>query len=127
MSQSIFISCVYEDSHRISSIQKWTADGKLGDVVITHETEDKRERGKEAIKSHIEKKIRGAAIIFVLIGEDTHNHDWIEVEVELASDFHKKIVCIRVPNTKGAPPVLLKNYEVINFDPDSIKRVLNEI
>lgn len=125
MSKSIFISCVYEDAHRITSIEKWAHEGRLGAVAITHETEDKRPQGKEAIKAHIREKIRGAAIILVLIGNDTHNHEWIEAEVELANSFHKQIYCVRVPNSNGAPPPLLKKYEIINFDPDTIKRIID--
>ena len=40
MSKSIFISCVFEDNHRIESIKKWAADKRLGDVAIIHESED---------------------------------------------------------------------------------------
>jgi len=68
MSKSIFISCVYEDSHRIKNIRKWAESGRLGDVTITHETEDKRHEGKKAIKEHIKNKIRGAAVVLVLVG-----------------------------------------------------------
>lgn len=125
MSKSLFISTVHEDSHRIDSIKRWANDNRLGDVTITHETEDKRHLGKEAIKQHIMNKVRGASTIIVLIGQDTHNHDWIAAEVELANSFHKKIVCMQVPNTTGSVPQLLNSYELINFDPDSLKRVLN--
>lgn len=124
MSKSIFISCVYEDAHRIASIEKWAEQNRLGKVLITHETDDKRPLGKEAIKAHIREKIRGAAVILVLIGNDTHNHEWIEAEVELANSFHKQIYCVRVPNSNGAAPPLLKKYGIINFDPETIKRVI---
>jgi hypothetical protein len=77
MSKSIFISCVFEDSHCIETIKSWTTSKRLGDVVITHETEDKRILGKEAIKQHIKSKIYGASLILVLIGKDSHNHIWI--------------------------------------------------
>ncbi len=124
MSKSIFISTVHEDSHRINAIRKWADGGQLGNVTVTHETEDKRDQGKEAIKKHIMDKIRGASVIVVLIGQDTHNHNWIEAEVELANSFHKKIVCMRVPNTNGSAPPILSKYKLINFDPDSLKREL---
>jgi len=124
MSKSIFISCVYEDSHRIKSIQKWASKGLLGDVVITHETEDKRQEGKEAIKKYIKKKIRGAAVVLVLIGQDTHNRNWIKAEVELANSFHIKIICVRVPDTTGGLPKLLTKYPVISFNPNTIKKFI---
>jgi MTH538 TIR-like domain (DUF1863) len=125
MSKSVFISCVFEDSHRIDSIKKWAADKRLGDVVIIQETEDKRQQGKEAVKQHIKSKIQGAAIVLVLVGQDTHNHEWIEAEVELANSFHKEIICIRVPHTTGAVPPLLTNQRIISFDPEAIKKIIS--
>lgn len=124
MSKSIFISCVYEDSHRIDSIKNWIKDNRLGDVVITQETEDKRQQGKEAVKKHIQSKIQGAAVILVLVGQDTHNHEWIEAEVELANSYNKEIICVRIPHTTGAVPTLLTNKRLISFDPDAIKKLI---
>jgi hypothetical protein len=105
-------------------MEKWAADGRLGKVAITHETEDKRTEGKEAIKQHIKSKIQGATYIFVLVGQDTHNHEWIQAEVELANSFNKEIICIRIPNTTGAVPPLLTNKRLISFDPDAIKKAI---
>jgi hypothetical protein len=124
MSKSIFISCVHEDSHLINNIKNWTEQKRLGDVVITFETEDNRHIGVDAIKKHIRYKIEGAAVILILVGQDTHNHDWIKAEAELAHSFHKQIICVRIPNASGAVPLILKNYKVINFDPDTIKKTI---
>jgi len=127
MSKSIFISCVHEDSHRISSITSWAEQSRLGNVAITHETEDNRQQGKEAIKQHLKTKIQGASCILVLVGNDTHNHDWISAEVELANSFHKEIICVRIPNSNGAVPTLLNKYKLINFDPDTIKKEIDNL
>lgn len=124
MSKSIFISCVFEDNHRIDTLKKWATNNRLGDVVITQETEDKRQQGKDAVKKHIQNKIQGAAVILVLVGQNTHNHEWIELEVELANSFHKEIICVRVPNTTGAVPSLLTKSRLIGFDPDAIKKLI---
>jgi len=124
MSKSIFISCVFEDAHRIETIKKWAVNNKLGDVAITQEVEDKRHLGKEAVKSHIKPKIQGSSVVIVLIGNDTHNHDWIEAEVELANSFNKKIVCVRLPLTTGAVPKLLSKYHLVSFNPETIAREL---
>ncbi len=122
MNRTIFISCVYEDSHRIKTIEVWAAQNRLGNVVISSETEDNRQKGVDAIKRHIQIKIQGAAVVLVLIGQDTHNHDWIRAEVELANSYHKKIFCVRLPNTNGALPPILSKYKLINFDPESIRK-----
>jgi MTH538 TIR-like domain (DUF1863) len=126
MSKSIFVSCVHEDESWINNIKKWAANNLLGKVAITHETEDKRHLGDAAVKKHIEAKIRGAAIVLVLIGNDTHNHDWIRVEAELANSFHKKLVCMRVPGTTGAVPQILKKYDLIPFDPNSVLKQMED-
>ena len=126
MSKSIFVSVVHEDSHRIDSLKKWAEQNRLGDVVITHESEDKRHIGKAAVKQHIDAKIKGAAIILAFIGDDTHNHEWIEAEIELANSYHKEIICVRIPQTTGAVPPMLNKYKLVNFDPDSLKRVIEK-
>lgn len=122
MSKSLFISCVYEDSRHIDTIQNWASQQRLGNVAITRETEDKRALGKEAIKQHLKAKIQGAAFVVVLIGDTTHNHEWVSAEAELANSFNKKIICIRLPNTSGAVPPILKNHKLIGFNPDELKR-----
>jgi len=124
MSKTIFISCVYEDSHRIDRLEKWSNENKLGNIVFTYETLDKRQEGRRAIKQHILDKIRGATVVLVLIGNDTHNHQWITDEVTFANSFHKKIICVRMPNTTGSVPEILKKYNIVNFDPQSIKKYI---
>lgn len=93
---------------------------------FTFEVEDKRYQGTNAIKDTIKKKIEGAAIVLVLIGNDTHNHDWIKLEVEYAHSFHKKICCIRVPGTRGKKPAILNNYKELPFSSNQLLRELNQ-
>ncbi len=94
MSKSIFISTVHEDIHLIKTIKGWASTNRFGKVIITHETQDdKRYLGKESIKQHRQRKIQGAGVVMVFVGRDTHNHEWIKAEVELANNYNKKIVC----------------------------------
>ena len=122
MSKSIFISCVLEDSQRIGAIKKWAADGRLGDVVITNETEDKKREGKEAIKKHIKNKIEAASLVMILIGQVSYTTDWLESAVELAESLHKEIICVRIPRTTGAIPAMLEKYKLVAFEPEALKR-----
>lgn len=125
MSKSIFISTVHEDSRLIAKLNSWANGNRLGNVKITHETQDdKRHLGKDVIKQHIQKKIQGAGIVMVLIGRDTHNHDWIKAEVELANNYNKKIICIRIPQTTGSLPPILANYKTVAFEPGAIQRAI---
>lgn len=122
--KSIFISHVYEDNEWLKKMQKWENKGLLENHRITHETEDKRPEGKNAIKNHLKNKINGCAILLVLIGNNTHNHDWIKAEVELANSFHKKICCVRIPQTTGKKPQILNAYKELAFDPNHILKEL---
>jgi hypothetical protein len=127
MSKSIFISTVFEDSHRANSLKEWAEKKRLGNVAITHETEDKRPEGEQAIRKHLADKIKGAAAVAVFIGDDTHNHPWVKAEIELANTYHKPIIGIRLPYTKGAVPDIMKNKPIASFEPDSIKKTLDNL
>jgi hypothetical protein len=125
MSRSIFISHVHEDIQYIGTIEGWAQNRMLGDLVITVEAEDKRSFGYEVIRGYIEDKIRNASYVLVLVGKDTHNHNWVRAEVELANSFQKKIICMRIPGTTSPPPPILSNYTAINFDVASLKKALD--
>jgi hypothetical protein len=76
-------------------MKKWERKGLLNnEYTFTFETEDKRIYGYDAIKTYLKRKIEGAAIILILIGDNTHNHDWIRVEVELAAGDLPNHKCI---------------------------------
>lgn len=125
--KSIFVSHVYEDNDWLKKMLKWKDKGLLKDYTISYETEDKRQEGKEAIKKYLKNKINGCAILLVLIGDNTHNHDWIKAEIELANSFHKKICCVRIPKTTGKKPQILNKYTELVFDPNQIlKQLKNE-
>jgi hypothetical protein len=96
MPKSIFISHVHEDAERIAQIELWKGGGLLGDVAITKETNDFRQMGEEAIKKHLRPRIKGCAAVLVLIGNDTHNHHWIDYEVQVAKSEHKQVIAVRI-------------------------------
>ena len=125
MSKSIFVSCVFEDAHHLLHLEKWAKNNLLGEgVAITHETIDNRPLGYDTIFNHLRPKINGASAILVLLGRDTHNHDWIRAEVELANSYHKKLIVARIPDTNGGIPSILANKPIISLHPDSIRKAL---
>lgn len=118
--KSIFVSYVFEDLKYVNRIKKWKEKGQLTGFNVIFEEKDLRIHGKEAVKKHLRQKVRGAAIVLILIGNDTHNHDWITWEVELANSFHKEICCMRIPETTGAAPWILRNHKIRAFHPNQI-------
>ncbi|HIP49137.1 MAG TPA: TIR domain-containing protein [Lutibacter sp.] len=124
--KSIFVSHVFEDNSFLKKMKKWQMNGLLGEYTFTFETEDKRNEGETAIKNHLKNKIKGAAIVLILVGNNTHNHNWIKVEVELANNFNKKICCVRIPETTGRKPKILNNYKELTFNPNQILKELKK-
>jgi hypothetical protein len=124
MPKSIFISHVHEDAERIAQIELWKGGGLLGDVAITKETNDFRQMGEEAIKKHLRPRIKGCAAVLVLIGNDTHNHHWIDYEVQVAKSEHKQVIAVRIKDTTGSPPKTLANQKLVKFNAAAIKRAL---
>lgn len=124
--KSIFISHVFEDKSSLDKMLKWEEKGLIDGYTFTHEIEDQRRKGENEIKNILKDKIKGCAALLVLIGDNTHNHDWIKVEIELANNFNKKIYCVRVPNSKGKRPQILNNFKEISFHGNQILKELNE-
>jgi hypothetical protein len=122
--KSVFISHVHEDGAAVEAIKNWETKGLLPGIRITFETEDKRAEGREAIKNYLREKIRGAAVVLVLVGDNTHNHDWIRAEVELANSFHIQLICMRLNGTTGAKPPILINHQEVPFHPNQIVKLV---
>lgn len=122
--KSIFVSYVFEDKPWFNKMKKWEQKGLLDNHTLITETKGIRPDGKNVINKHLKTRIEGAAIILVLIGNNTHNHDWIKIEVEFANNFNKTICGMRIPNTTGKKPAILKSYSELEFNPNQILKTL---
>jgi hypothetical protein len=123
--KSVFVSYKYEDKKWKDDLEKFAKDGRLGEnVVITGETEDVRPNGTNAIRSHINPKITGATNVIVLVGNDTHNSSGVEREIQSAKSQQKKIIAIKIPGTMGAVPKSLGSQNLVPFEPNAIKKAL---
>lgn len=125
MPKSLFVSHVYEDLGARDTIRTWALRGLLGpDVVVTGESEDVRHLGRGAIRSHLNPKLTGAAAVLVLVGDDTHNHAWVDYEVQHALSARKLVVPVRLLGTMGAGPASLRGRPTVPFDPTAIRAAL---
>lgn len=125
MPASVFISHVYEDLTARDTLRSWAAKGLLGPgVIATGESEDFRQGGPAAIKRHLSPMLQGASAVIVLVGNNTHNHDWVDYEVNHARSVNKKVVAVRITGTTGAPPKSLAGIEVGSMDVNLIRRAL---
>ena len=125
MARSVFISFVFEDKAHFEMVQRWAASQELGaDVVVTGETKDVRQDGEAAIRNHLKPRIEGSSAVLLLLGSNTHNHDWVRYELSVATSFNKKIVVARIPGTHGAAPAGFQHLKEIPLDSGSIRKAL---
>jgi len=123
--KSIFVSRVYEDNHYFKKLKKWEKDKLMDNYTFTCEKKDLRSKGYDVIRSYLKNMINGSAAVLVLVGDDTHNHDWIRVEIELAHSLRKPVICMRIPNTNGKRPAIIRKRKELNFDPNAVLLELN--
>ena len=124
MPKSIFISYVYEDHPWRDRVIGWARDGLLGNAVTTCERADVRQQGNQAIADHLKPMINGAAVVVCLVGQNTHNHDWVRYELDVATSYRKAIVMLRIPTTMGPAPVGHRDHEIRPFDPSTLRKFL---
>ena len=124
MPQSIFISHVHEDINYRHQVVRWIDDGHLGRVVATSETTDVRQHGDSAIRAHLQPKIRGAAVVLGLIGQNSHNHGWVRYELQVAASLSKQIILARIPGTTGPAPEGFRNLTIHTLDPSTLRKLL---
>ena len=73
---------------------------------------DYRPLGSEATRKYLNRLIKGCSALACLIGENTHNSPWIEHELDVASSLKIGIAAIRIPDTRGGAPLLIKKKNI---------------
>lgn len=122
MVASIFVSHVFEDGWACEVVRQWIDSGRLGPgVVYVGESADLRALGRGVVRAHLSPLIRGASMVLLLVGNDTHNHDWIGYEVAHARSLGKKLIAMRIPNTTGASPKEAEGYSLVAFEPNAVR------
>lgn len=125
MPRSNFVSYVYEDKRHRDNVERWFASEAVGPnrVMIT-EAEDRRPLGENAIKDHLRPRIRGAAAVICLVGNNSHNSNWVKSELDVATSLNKEIVLARIPGTTGAAPMGYRHLPIVPLDPSTLKKLL---
>ena len=124
--QKALISNKYEDKKERDRVKKQGDEGKFGNNVrMNHERKDVRQGGKKAVKKYLNEEVKKADAVVVLVGNDTHNAQGVNYEVNNAKAAGKPVINVRIGGTKGAPPKQTRNQGTISNDPNSIKKALN--
>lgn len=125
MSKSVFVSFAGTDRHWLGTIRSWNNQGLLGPgLYISGERDDYRQGGETAIRDELKSLIKGASVVLFLVGDNSHNPNWVNYEVSLANSYHKRIIVACIPDTYGGPPPALANEQIIPLDPSSLRMYL---
>lgn len=121
----IFLSYVFEDYGYAAQVRDWAASGQLGyNVEIVTETDDVRQQGESAIWTHLRSRIRTADGVIVLVGQDSHNHAWVDQEVHYFASARRPIIGVRIPNTYGAAPPEIRNRQLWSYSPSALRQAI---
>ena len=88
---------------------------------------DYRPLGSEPIRKYLNRLIKGCDALVCLIGENTHNSPWIGHELAVASSLKIGIAAIRIPDTRGGTPPLIKKkgIQIVKWRSAEINKALN--
>ena len=92
------------------------------------EREDYRQQGENAIKSYLRGLISECRALICLVGQNTHSSQWVAYELEIATSQNKKVVPVRIRNTTGGAPKLIRerNLKIIKRDARLINNELSK-
>ena len=126
----VFLSYKWEDKKFADGLKGYlkNPNNKYQHIKIT-ERKDYRTRGKNSIKKYLKDIIGSCKALVCLIGQNTHNSQWVGYELDIANSQGKKIIPVRINNTTGGAPNLIKerNLELIKWDSKEINEALSKV
>lgn len=128
--KKIFISYDYDNDKKSKNLLKaWDANENF-DFSFSDQSADVSINSTNAstIKSAISAKINNATFFLCLIGEKTHESDWVRWEIEKAISLNKKLVAVKIEATYTSPPEILGVGAswAMSFTFESIKKAIEE-
>ncbi len=126
MPYNIFVSYASADKFYAKKIQKWSKRGKIGTYPVafsSSEDEGVRTKKGRVIKPKLEKKIKEADFIIVIIGKNNQEHPWQRYE-DFAVEHNITRYYTRIPYTDGELPEKLNHLQQIAFNPNAFEKLL---
>ncbi len=73
--------------------------------------------------------MKKCSALVILLGENTHNGTWVLHEINIALSRRIPIFAVRIPNTRGGLPLMLKKKRVniVEWDPLQIKNQIDSL
>jgi MTH538 TIR-like domain (DUF1863) len=127
MARRIFISYQHDDRNQAKGFHllKWNKNVDV-EFVGRHLLDPVDSNNESYISSKIQEQLKGSSVTVVLIGEKTHQSEWVQYEIEssLKKENPNGILAIRLPDGGSLPvdsPVGKTLHdagaEIIDWDP----------
>jgi hypothetical protein len=122
----IFISYKYEDLDYANAL-----DGLLKNPnnkyrhSTDREKKDLRQKGEKAWKNYIKNKLKNCDAIICLIGQNTHNSTGVNYELAVSKSLSIKIIPVRIPDTNGGAPRIIRKRKTLKWDANEINNELS--
>lgn len=122
----IFLSYKWEDN-RYANGMAGLLNNPNNDYrhITKREKDDLRSEGKNAWRSYIRTIVRECDALICLIGQSTHNATSVIYELEIANSFDIKIIPVRISNTRGGAPSIIRDKDILNWDAIEINNELS--
>lgn len=109
----VFLSYKWEDKKYADDLKSYLRNpNNMYRHIPFTEREDYREKGGNYVRNYLKDIINDCAAMLCLIGRNTHSSPWVSYELDVATSQRKKIVPIRIPNTTGGLPKLIKDRDI---------------
>lgn len=92
--------------------------------IIKRERDDYRGKGETAVRNYLKGLVGECDALICLIGNDTHNSEWVKYELDVANSQIKKIIPVRITGTSGGAPSIIINKKILNW---SAKEINDEL
>lgn len=109
----IFLSYKWEDRESANGLEGLLKNPNNKYQHLTErEQEDVRNKGENVVKNYLKGIIQDCDALICLIGNDTHNATGVRYELEVAKSLRKKIIAVRIPQTTGGLPSILRSWGI---------------
>ncbi len=123
MRRRVFISTAYEDANQARGFKLLSWNPNVDFEFVTRDLLTPVDsRDPDYIKSSIRDQLHGTSVTVVLIGQTTHQSQWVPWEAEESIARGNGIIGIRLKGQDDAPiPQVLKDAgaKIINWDTDT--------
>jgi len=123
----VFISFDYSDIVSKKVVDNWKNQNMGVDISFTSQDgHSYSSKGEDFVENLLRDQINAAQKVLVLVGDNTHNRPWVDLEIHFAKTQGKPVIWTQIPDTTGSPPKEIRNTEPVKFNLESIQKALRE-